>query len=483
MAAKAICAIVFTFLSLSFARAQTEPARPASPDSGRRVEVIVTARDTADRLSPQPPLRLTPVQTPPAGTTLQVDASKTYQGIVGFGGAFTEAAAYALSQVSPEKRAEALRAYFDPKDGLGYTLCRTHMNSCDFSLTNYSYDEVAGDANLTHFDIAHDRKLLIPLIKDAMKVPGADFKVLSSPWSPPGWMKTNGEMNHGGQLKPQYRDAWALYYAKYIKAYRKEGIDIWATTVQNEPAAVQSWDSCIWSAREEGQFVRDHLGPTLEREGLGGVKILVWDHNKDIIFERVEPIFSDPQTAKYVWGAGFHWYSGDNFENLDRVHNAFPDKHLLFTEGCQEGGVHLGSWNLGERYAHDIIGDLNHWTVGWIDWNMVLNEQGGPNHVGNFCDAPIIADAKTDTLHYQSSYYYMGHFSKYIRPGALRIACRTTNPALEATAFKNRDGRVVITCLNRTDKAIPFTLCDAGACAPVTCRPHSILTLRYGSEK
>jgi glucosylceramidase len=312
-----------------------------------------------------------------------------------------------------------------------------------------------------------------------MAVAGTDFKLFSSPWSPPAWMKTNGEMNHGGKLKPEYRDAWALYFAKYIKAYKQEGIDVWGLTIQNEPAATQSWDSCIWSAEEEGQFVRDHLGPTLEKHGLGNVKIMVWDHNKDIIFERVEPIFSDPKTAKYVWGAAFHWYSGDNFENLDKVHRAFPDKKLVFTEGCQEGGVHLGSWNLGERYAHDIIGDLNNWTVGWTDWNMVLNETGGPNHVGNLCDAPIIANAKENKLYYQSSYYYLGQFSKYIRPGAVRIGCSMNNCPLEATAFKNLNGQIVVNVMNKTDSDTEFYLQLPKGSVRVLSPAHSIMTLLY----
>ena len=260
------------------------------------------------------------------------------------------------------------------------------------------------------------------MIKDAMAVEGAKFKLFSSPWSPPAWMKTNGQMNYGGQLKPECRDVWARYYARYIKEYANEGIAVWGLTVQNEPAATQTWDSCIYSAEEEGAFVRDYLGPTLEKEGLADVKIIVWDHNKDLIYERAEPILSDPETAKYVWGVGFHWYSGDEFENLAKVHDAFPTTNLLFTEGCQEGGVRLGAWDLGERYAHDIIGDLNNWTVGWVDWNMVLDERGGPNHVDNLCDAPVIADTTRNDLYYQNSFYYLGHFSKYIRPGAVRVS-------------------------------------------------------------
>ena len=404
----AMCCSIFAF------------KKPPSNDNSAEVEnanirVVVTARDTPDRLS-EKQLVAWANDVAAEDETITIDVSKTYQTITGFGGSFTESSAYNLSKMSPDKRAEVIKAYFDPVEGIGYTLCRTHINSADFSLNNYAYDEVDGDFELKHFDISRDRKWLIPMIKDAMAVEGAKFKLFSSPWSPPAWMKTNGQMNYGGKLKPECRNVWARYYARYIKEYAKEGIQVWGLTIQNEPAATQSWDSCIYSAEEEGAFIRDHLGPTLEKEGLGDVKIIVWDHNKDLIFERAKPILSDPEIAKYVWGVGFHWYSGDEFENLAAVHEAFPSTNLLFTEGCQEGGVKLGSWDLGERYAHDIIGDLNNWTVGWVDWNMVLDERGGPNHVDNLCDAPVIADTTRNELYYQNSFYYLGHFSKYIRP-------------------------------------------------------------------
>ncbi len=445
----------------------------------KMVQVVITAKDTGDRLAIKEPIPLSAAAPADISESITINPLKTFQTITGFGGSFTEAAAYTLSKMSSDKRNEVLKAYFDTKDGIGYTLCRTHINSADFSLGNYAYTEVDGDFELKHFTIERDRKWLIPMIKDAMAVKGANFKLFASPWSPPAWMKTNGQMNYGGQLKSECRDVWARYYARYIKEYAKEKIMIWGLTVQNEPAATQTWDSCIYSAEEEGAFVRDHLGPTLEKEGLDNVKIIVWDHNKDIIYERAEPILSDPETAKYVWGVGFHWYSGDEFENLAKVHNAFPSTNLLFTEGCQEGGVQLGSWDLGERYAHDIIGDLNNWTVGWVDWNMVLDERGGPNHVDNLCDAPVIADTTRNDLYYQSSFYYMGHFSKYIRPGAVRINSTVTTDALEVTAFKNPDNSIAVVAMNRTDEEIQFNLKVNDKTAASSSPPHSIMTLVY----
>jgi glucosylceramidase len=228
--------------------------------------------------------------------------------------------------------------------------------------------------------------------------------------------------------------------------------------VQNEPAANQRWDSCLYTAEEERDFVRDFLGPELARAGLAHIRIIVWDHNRDLMVERASVIYSDTEAAKYVWGAGFHWYGEDHFEHVQQVHDAWPDKQLLFTEGCQEGGPHLGSWELGERYARSMINDLNRWTVGWIDWNLILNEQGGPNHVGNFCSAPIMIDREHDALMYQSSYYYLGHFTRFIKPGALRVLCASSRQDLEATAFINPDASIATVVMNRTEDSIRFTL-------------------------
>ena len=443
----------------------------------KAVAVYVTARDTGERLKERESVDFEKLSGGVA--TISVNPDIKFQTIEGFGGAFTEAAAYALSKVAPEKRTEVLKAYFDPVSGLGYSLCRTHINSCDFSLGNYAYDEVAGDTELKHFSIERDKKLLIPLIKDAMAVPGAEFKVFASPWSPPAWMKTNGEMNHGGKLRPEYAATWAKYFAKYINAYSAEGVAIWGITVQNEPAATQRWDSCIYSTEEERDFVKNHLGPTLAGDGLGKIKIMIWDHNKNIIIERVRGVLSDPNAAKYVWGVGFHWYRGEHFEKLSELNRMYPDKKLLFTEGCVEKGPKVGSWQTGEKYGHNIIGDLNNFAVGWVDWNIALDQQGGPNHVGNFCDAPIIADNDTNTVIYQSSFYYLGHFSKFIRPGAVRVGCTVKNPALETTAFRNMDGRIVVVTMNRTDETVGFTLGQSDRTAKLTSPAHSIMSLVF----
>jgi glucosylceramidase len=405
-----------------------------------------------------------------------VNPDKTFQTLQGFGGAFTEAAAVTWQRLSLAKQEQVLRDYFDPDHGHGYTLCRVHINSCDFSLGNYAHVETPGDVDLKSFNIDRDRLALLPFIKAAQRVAQQPIQLLASPWSPPAWMKSNDQMNQGGHLLPQYRQAWARCYVRFIQEYAAEGVPIWAVSVQNEPAATQTWDSCIYSAEEERDFVRDFLGPELAHAGLGHIKIVIWDHNRDLLVERASTVYNDPEAAKYVWGAAFHWYGEPHFEQVHQTHDAWPDKHLLFTEGCQEGGPHTGSWNLGERYAHNIINDLNRWTVGWIDWNLVLDETGGPNHVGNLCSAPILIDTDQDALLHQSSYYYLGHFSRFIKPGAKRVLCAVSRQDLETTAFTNPDGSVAVVVMNRTEINICFLLRLDGVDTATSLPPRSIAT-------
>lgn len=444
-----------------------------------KIRVIQTAQDTTDRLTEQEALSFTPdLQDDRENQLINVYDDIEYQEIIGFGGALTEASAVTITKLSEDKQQEILQAYFDKDTGIGYTFCRSHINSCDFSLGNYSYVDVE-DPSLESFDISRDREAIMPLISKAANIAGDEFKLFSSPWSPPAWMKTNGEMNNGGKLKPEFLEVWAQYFVKYIQAYEAEGIRIWGLSVQNEAKAKQIWDSCIYTAEEEKDFVRDHLGPALEANGLSHVKVMIWDHNKERVYDRAKVAFEDEAASKYIWGIGFHWYSGDHFEALSAVHDRFPDKALVFTEGCQEGGVHLNSWKTGERYAHDIMGNLNNWMSAWTDWNIVLDEQGGPNHVGNYCDAPIIADTIQNEVIYESSYYYIGQFSKFILPGAKRIASSKYTDQLETSAFKNPDGSIVVVILNRTDNTIPYALRYQGQLADTACPPHSIQTLIF----
>jgi len=391
----------------------------------------------------------------PRRHVIAVNSRLEYQEFMGFGGAFTEAAAYTLSEAPIEVREEALRAYFSKKDGLGYVLGRVHINSCDFSLENYTYvDE--GDTELTTFDISREDKWVVPMIKDAMRYAEEPIKLLASPWSPPGFMKDTKEMNYGGKLLPEYAGSWANYYVKFVESMKNRGIDIWAVSVQNEPLATQTWDSCIYTAEEERDFIKNHLGPVL-KASYPDTEIIAWDHNRDILVERAAVVLADKEAAKYVWGTGNHWYVSEAYENLSALHNMFPDKHILFTEGCVELTTtsenaqfngYLGSWSNGERYGRNIIGDFNNWSRGWIDWNLVLNEIGGPNHVYNYCEAPIMYDRNSKTLIYNNSYYYIGHFSRYIAVGAKRLELSVTQEGVFAVAYKNPNNDIVVVAQN-----------------------------------
>ncbi len=406
---------------------------------------------------------------------IKLDDSKTYQSMVGFGGAFTESSAYNLSRVNKDVRMQAIKDYFDPVEGLGYTIGRVSIHGCDFSLNSYTYIE-EGDKELKTFDIKRDKEWVIPLIKDAEEIAGRSIELLASPWSPPAFMKDNNSMIHGGKLLPEYRDSWAKYYVKFIEEYRKMGLTIWGLTVQNEPAAVQRWDSCIYTGEEERDFVKNHLGPVLQNSSASDVNLLIWDHNRDIMEERAKAVLSDPEAAKYVWGTGFHWYVSEAFENVGKVHDLFPNKGLLFTEGCQEGGVHFNSFATGERYARNMIGDFNNWCQGYLDWNLFLDNTGGPNHVNNLCDSPIIVDIFPEKLVHQSSYYYIGHFSKFIRPNALRIGLLNHHDEILATAFKNEDSSIALVLLNETDNDTSVTFELNETQYKVELKKHSIVT-------
>jgi glucosylceramidase len=292
-------------------------------------------------------------------------------------------------------------------------------------------------------------------------------------------MKDNNDMLHGGKLKPEFRAAWANYFAKFIQAYQDADVPIWGVTVQNEPMAVQIWESCIFSAADERDFVRDHLGPTFARAGLGDKKIIIWDHNRLLLYQRASGVLDDPAAAKYVWGVGFHWYVNDSFANVARVREAYPNVNLLFTEGCNYpfDFTKLNDWSYGETYGRSMVNDFNNGAVGWTDWNIVLDETGGPNHVKNFCLAPVHADTRTGELHYTNSFYYIGHFSKFIRPGAKRIISSSMHDDLLTTAFQNPDGSLAVVILNCSAKSLPFKLWIDGQAADASSPAHSIVTL------
>lgn len=420
-------------------------------------------------------------------TEIKLKPEESFQTITGFGGSFTEASAYLLNKLGAENRAKILEAYFG-ESGAKYSLTRTHMNSCDFSVSNYSYAPVEGDVTLDSFSIEEDRDDIIPMIKEAMAISTDGFKILSSPWTAPPWMKDNKDWR-GGKLLPEYYESWALFFSKYLEAYKAEGIDIWGFTVENEPLGNDSnWESMHFTPAEMTHFVQQYLGPKLEADG-HDVNILGYDQNREHLKEWVDEMYKDEASSKYYDGTAIHWYAStfEVFpEELQYAHQKAPNKYLIQSEACVDAQVPVWQddqwywskeatdwgWDWAPedqkhmhpkyvpvyRYARDIIGCLNNWVDGWIDWNMVLDRQGGPNWFKNWCVAPVIVDPDADEVYFTPLYYTLSHFSRYIRPGAKRIGFEHSDEDLLVTAAQNSDGSLAVVLLNQGNEEKQISL-------------------------
>lgn len=460
--------------------------KPTDNNRLYEVDVYTTAHKSDLKLSKTSNIQFGPFkQALETDIVVVVDPTKQFQTMLGIGGALTDASAETFAKLPKKAQDKVLEAYFDSEKGIGYSLGRTSIHSCDFGSKSFSYIE-EGDVNLKTFSIEPDREFRIPFIKKAIEKAGGNLTFYVSPWSPPAFMKTNNNMLLGGKLKKEFYQPWANYYSKFIKAYEKEGIPIWGLTIQNEPMAVQRWESCIYTAEEERDFLKHNLGPTLENDGLGDKKIIVWDHNRDLLFQRANTIFNDPEASKYAWGSGFHWYEDwkdgtPMFDQVQNVNENYPDKKLLFTEGCNEGydlnRILNEDPKLAERYGKSMINDFNNGTVGWTDWNILLDQNGGPNHVGNLCFSPVHGNTDTGELTFTNSYYYIGQFSKFIKPEAKRISSVSSGNQILSTAFINKDSSIAIVVMNQGDEDKTFSIELNGQTAHTTAIAHSIQTI------
>ncbi|MFY7988168.1 MAG: glycoside hydrolase family 30 protein [Flavobacterium sp.] len=414
---------------------------------------------------------------------IQLNPEEKFQTITGFGGSFTEASAHLLNKLSKENRKKILDAYFS-ENGANYSLTRTTIASCDFSLKNYTYAKVENDLALEHFTIEDDKDDIIPMILEAKAISKEGFNIIASPWSCPPWMKDN-KSYVGGKLLTEYNDTFALYFSKYLEAYKKEGIDIWGVTVINEPHGNgNNWESTLFSPEEMTLFVQNHLGPKLEKDGWNAIKILGYDQNRAGLQEWVDAMYKDENTSKYFAGTAIHWYEStyEVFpEALQYAHNKAPNKHLIQTEACVDSEVphwqddawywkkEATDWGWDwasekdkylhpkyapvNRYAEDIIGCLNNQVDGWVDWNMVLDRQGGPNWFKNWCVSPVIVDDKNDEVYFTPLYYVLSHFSKFMRPGAVKIGCDVNNKEIKVTAVQNPDQSIALVIFNPTEQS------------------------------
>ena len=369
----------------------------------------------------------------------------------GFGGAITDSSVKVLMKLPDEKRKNVLRRYFG-ENGIGYSRLRLPLDSCDFSEDQYAaaQDWHAGENNI--FEFSSEEREQIKLINEIYEIAGEKLPVLLCPWSPLAVMKDNKDRIGGKLLKERYND-FADYMCAYILELRRCGINVESVTIQNEQNAWQTWDSCLYSEEEELDFIVNSLVPAFNAHGLEYIDIYLWDHNKERVVERAMNGFS--KAGDKVKGIAFHWYTGDHFDAIRAVHERFPEKKLSHTEGCVElSRYHEATEQMNAvRYAHDIIGDLENGTNSYYDWNIVLDETGGPNYVGNYCDAPILVDINRDECIERLSFKYIGMISRYVRKGALRLVSTIYDSDIDHTAFKNTDGSISLIMLNRKDSA------------------------------
>ncbi|VIO88727.1 Uncharacterized protein BM_BM6281 [Brugia malayi] len=408
---------------------------------------------------------------------LGTDSKIRFQTIIGFGGAFTDAAGINIDSLSVSARNHLLQSYFG-KTGIQYTIGRVPIASTDFSTHAYSYDDSPNDFALTNFSLAEeDFKFKIPYIKQAVSLTDGVLKLFASPWSAPGWMKTSGQMIGGGTLRGppngSYHVTWANHYVKFLETYKKNGVTFWGLTVQNEPVSgidlSYKWQTMYFSPKAEGDFIKNHLGPALRRSEVGrNISLMIMDDQRTQLPIWADVVLKDKEAAQYISGIAVHWYNDFvPVSQLSETHSRHPNKFIFGTEACTgfkpfEHSPLLGDWSRGEMYAHDIIQDLSHWVSGWTDWNLCLNLNGGPSFVKNYVDAPIIINATADEFYKQPMFYVMGHFSKFIPPGSVRIELHFyMKPVLyEGVAFVTPAHQQVLVLLNRGNKSVTFSVED-----------------------
>ena len=473
--------------------------------------IYQTAKEVGDRVgdrlhrTQQPLLDTTRVGSSPI-RTIHFDTATTYQTVRGFGNAFTDAAA--INYNKAHNKTLFLEQYWGA-NGLGLSVGRVPIASCDFSTSSWSYDDTNNDTRLEHFSIDHDTKYKIPLLKDAMRKAYQNTQPLSlfaSPWAPPYWMtntnKTIGNPKLQGGPTGPVAQIYADYLVEFFRRYKSEhNIEFWGMTAQNEPAGnLGTWQGLSFTPEEQRDFIKLILGPTFHNNNVTAqMDILMLDDQRSHLNKWTDVILKDKEAAAYIQGIGVHWYASvedliPEFQQMQDTHTTFPDKYMMATEACEgylpwSQGPYLGSFARGETYAHDILQDLNHWAEGWTDWNALLDMKGGPNWAHNEVDCPILLDDDLKTFHKQPMYYALGHFSKFVVPGSVRILVNSSSthsvlaPAMEVAGFKRPDGLIVMVVLNRVSTGTQYSIVlPSGKSIGMDVPAHSFQTVLFEEE-
>jgi glucosylceramidase len=525
----------------------------------RTTEILVTS-EAGDKMAPQENLDFAAGRA--TGTVVEIFPDQLKQTIDGIGTSFTESSAFVLAHLDPAERKKVMRMIYG-NEGADFTLTRTHIGSCDFSVEGkYSYAEVPGDTELEHFSIAPDSQGfdparypgikdpefdLLPMIKEALAIKadqgGPQLQIIGSAWTAPPWMKdietyfipisaANNWQGTGGKLKPEYEATYAAYLMKYLDAYAAEGVKLWGLTPVNEPLGNSGmWESMHFSAESQNEYIKKHLGPAIKNSDHGDIRLMIFDQNRDHLEEWAEVMFSDPETAPYLYGVAVHWYSSTfkvHEDILERVHQRFPEFAILHSEGCiddlgkpapdgvgdpegfQESGWFQNDafwWNKNatdwaytapwagdkvddhpiytpvHRYARNIIVSLDHWMTGWVDWNIVLDAQGGPNHVGNFCGAPIMIDTDKGDVYYTPIYHVLAQLSRTIRPGDRAVQTSKELGSLDADALHacatiGDNNLLSVQLLNTRKEELPVSLQIGGRYVEMVLPGNCVQTVR-----
>jgi glucosylceramidase len=445
------------------------------------INVVESSDELHESLQEKPPPHFASSHV--EGLTITVDDAIKYQQIDGFGASLSDSSAWLISQkLTASQRRELLQLLFDPKKGIGLSMLRQPMGASDFALKDYTYDDMPqgeADPEMKHFSIDHDREQIIPLLREALAL-NPNLKIIGSPWSPPGWMKTSGSMIQGTLLPSAYGPL-AKYFVRYVQGYEGAGVPIYAVTVQNEPLNIPTdYPGMGMSAEEQANFIRDNLGPAF-RAAAVKAKILTFDHNWDLIDFPIK-VLSDKQAASFIPGVAIHCYGGNPTAQTE-LHNRFPDKDIWLTE-CSGGEWQKG--RLLEEQARLVISTMRNWAKGVILWNLALNQNHEPYLGGcKTCRGVVtIDDAVTPSRIIPTvDFTALGHASKFVAPGAFRIDSSTfEQDRLESVAFRNPDGSIVLMVLNGGNSAVTFNLNWKNMYASYRLDPAAVATFRWSSS-